>query len=358
MDTLIDTSPGLRATADEAVQPWPALAQYLARHGHTLALEPAPRQFSGGLANLNYLLDVDGRKAVLRRPPMGPLPPGAYDMSREFGILQRLSAGFDLVPQGIHLCNDASVLGAPFQIIEYRRGFVVGAELPANLAAVPEVGQRLANALIGVLVRLHRIEPATVGLDTLGRPEGFLARSVAGWRKRAHFSTQGTETPLVDELGLWLERHLVPDGQATLLHNDLKLDNILFDGASLAPAAVLDWDQGTRGDSLFDLATTLSYWTEPEDPPALHALRQMPTAQGAFPGREWAAQTYARATGRDVSDLRFYRVLAMYKLAVIFYQLHDRYRRGATNDARYARFGALADGILDATHLIAQGRLF
>jgi aminoglycoside phosphotransferase (APT) family kinase protein len=355
---LIDTTPRLRAAADETQQPWQALAQYLAAHGHTLTLDPAPRQFSGGLANLNYLLEVDGRQAVLRRPPMGPLPPGAYDMGREFGILQRLSTGFDLVPPGIHLCEEAGVLGAPFQIIEYRGGFAVGAELPANLRGVPDVGQRLANALIGVLVRLHRVDPASVGLDTLGRPEGFLARSVAGWRKRARLATQGTETPLVEELGAWLERHQVLDGRVSLLHNDLKLDNILFDGASLAPSAVLDWDQGTRGDGLFDLATTLSYWTEPDDPPELHALRQMPTANGGFPGREWAAQTYARAMGRDLSDFRFYRVLAMYKLAVIFYQLYDRYRRGATSDARYARFGALADGILEATHLIAQGRLF
>ncbi|WP_322095064.1 phosphotransferase family protein [Paraburkholderia bannensis] len=358
MVMLIDTSPHLRASAEQVPQPWPALAQYLASHGHALALDPGPRQFRGGLANLNYLLDIDGREAVLRRPPMGTLPPGAYDMSREFGILQRLSDGFDLVPRGVHLCDDASVLGAPFQIIEYRRGFSVGADLHEPLRGVAEVGQRLANALIGVLVRLHRIDPAAVGLDTLGRPEGFLARSVAGWRKRAHLATQGTETPLVEELGAWLERHLVPDGAPTLLHNDLKLDNILFDGATLAPSAVLDWDQGTRGDGLFDLATTLSYWTEPDDPPALHALRQMPTANGGFPSREWAAQTYARAMGRDLSDFRFYRVLAMYKLAVIFYQLHDRHRRGATNDARYAAFGALADGLLDSAHLVARGRLF
>jgi aminoglycoside phosphotransferase (APT) family kinase protein len=355
---VVDTSPRLRAAAHAIAQPWDALADHLAQHGHTLTLNPAPRQFSGGLANLNYLLEVDGGEAVLRRPPMGPLPPGAYDMGREFGILQRLSSGFDLVPGGIHLCESADVLGAPFQIIEYRRGFAVGAELPEALRDVPQIGQRLAGALVDVLVRLHRIDPAEVGLDTLGRPQGFLERTVAGWRKRAHLATEGRASALVGELGAWLEQHVVPDGPAALLHNDLKLDNILFDGATLAPTAVLDWDQGTRGDGLFDLATTLSYWTEPGDPPALHALQQMPTGKGGFPGRQWAAETYAREMGRDLADFQFYRVLAMYKLAVIFHQLHDRYRRGATQDTRYAAFGELAEGILEATQLVAQGRMF
>lgn len=354
----IDTSPELHSAAESVPQPWPALADHLAQHGRTLALEPAPRQFSGGLANLNYLLTVDGQEVVLRRPPMGTLPPGAYDMSREFGILQRLSTGFDLVPAGIHLCDDSSVLGAPFQLIEYRRGFSIRAEVPSALRCVPNIGRCFADALIDVLVRLHRIDACEVGLDTLGRPEGFLRRSVDGWRKRALLATQDSRSPLIPELCDWLERHGVPDGRASLLHNDLKLDNVLFDATTLQPVAVLDWDQGTRGDGLFDLATTLSYWTEPGDPPALHALRQMPTAGGGFPGREWAAQTYSRKTGRDLSDFQFYRVLATFKLAVIFHQLHDQYRCGATQDMRYAAFGKLADGILEAAHLIAHGRMF
>jgi aminoglycoside phosphotransferase (APT) family kinase protein len=357
-EVLIDTAPQLRPHGEGVPQDWSRLAAHLAKHGMELSLAEPPRQFSGGLANLNYLIVVDGREAVLRRPPAGELPPGAYDMAREFGILARVSKGFHLAPAALHLGVDAEVLGAPFQIIEFRRGFAVRGTLPDALAGIPEIGRRLADTMIDVLVQLHAIDTDALGLGDLGRPQGFLQRAVEGWSKRALIATKGSTSPLIPALSAWLREHLVPDGPYALLHNDIKLDNILLDGTSLAPVAVLDWDQSTRGDALFDLATTLSYWTEAGDPPAMHTLRQMPTAHPGFPTREQAAQAYAKATGRDLSDFRFYRVLAMFKLAVIFHQLHARYRQGATQDPRYAAFGELADGILEFTHTVAKGEVF
>lgn len=355
---LVDTTPQLRSWQDSEPQDWMQLAEHLAEHGMQLSLGNPPRQFSGGLANLNYLITVDGREAVLRRPPPGKLPPGAYDMGREFGILQRVSKGFRLAPEALYLCDDPGVLGAPFQIIEFRRGFAVRSALPESLHGVPDIGRNLAGTMIDVMVELHSVDTDALGLGDLGRPQGFLQRAVEGWSKRALIATEGATSPLIPELSVWLRKHLVPDGPFALLHNDIKLDNILLDGSSLAPVAVLDWDQSTRGDALFDLATTLSYWTEAGDPPAMHALRQMPTAQPGFPTREEAAQAYAHATGRDLSDFRFYRVLAMYKLAIIFHQLHARYKQGATQDPRYAVFGELADGILEFTHTVAKGEVF
>ena len=357
-EILVDTAPRLRSNADSVPQDWARLAKALAQDGMELSLAQAPRQFSGGLANLNYLVLVDGREAVLRRPPPGPLPPGAFDMAREFGILARVSKGLDLAPAALYLGADPEVLGAPFQIIEFRRGFAVRADLPDTLAALPGIGRRLADTMIDVLVRLHALDTEALGLGDLGRPQGFLQRAVEGWSKRALIATEGSTSPMIPALSAWLRAHQVPDGPFALLHNDIKLDNILLDGSTLAPVAVLDWDQCTRGDALFDLATTLSYWTEAGDPPAMQALRQMPTAHPGFPTREQAALAYAAATGRDLSDFRFYRVLAMFKLAVIFHQLHARYRQGATEDPRYAAFGALADGILEFTHSVAQGECF
>ena len=128
--------------------------------------------------------------------------------------------------------------------------------------------------------------------------------------------------------------------------------------ATLAPNAVVDWDQGTRGDPLFDLATLLSYWAEPGDPPAMHDLQQMPTAFPGFPTREAASLRWSALTGRDLSDFRFHRVLALLKLAVIFLQLHALYRRGATADPRYAGFGAVAQGVLGFGRDVAAGRVF
>jgi aminoglycoside phosphotransferase (APT) family kinase protein len=353
-----DTHSYLRSRAETVEQDWPALATYLSKQGMRISLDPLPRQFSGGLANLNYLIVVDGREYVLRRPPMGKLPPGAYDMGREFRILSCLSRGFPLAPGTLHFCEDATVIGAPFQIIEYRQGISIRATLPEPMTTSAEVCRQLSGVLCDVLVQLHALDPSSVGLDELGRPDGFLARTVEGWAKRALLATEGCMAPLIPELTNWLRAHLIPDKRSCLIHNDLKLDNILLDEASLKPVAVLDWDQCTRGHSLFDLATTLSYWTEDGDPPAMQRLRQMPTALPGFPTRQAFAERYARAAGIDLSDFRFLRVLTIFKLAIIFHQLHLRYRSGATTDARYAQFGELADGILEFAHWVAAGSIF
>jgi aminoglycoside phosphotransferase (APT) family kinase protein len=356
-----DPSP-LRDDADTVAQDWPRLRDYLAARGMRLQTDPAPRQFAGGFANLNYLVVLDGREAVLRRPPMGPLPPGAYDMGREARILSRLHEAFPLAPRSLHLCGESDVLGAPFQLTEYRRGISIRDRLPAALAGDPDVGRRLAATLVDVLVRLHRVDPDAIGLGDLGRPQGFLARSTEGWIKRAGLAVQGWGSPrtlsLVDRLATWLRAHQVDDGPAVLLHNDFKLDNLLLDPGTQTPVALLDWDQGTRGDGLFDLATLLSYWTEAGDPEAMQSLEQMPTARPGFPTREAVARAYAGATGRRLDEFRFHRVLAQFKTAVIFQQLYARWHHGASREPRYAAFDRLSEGLLEFAAGIAAGDRF
>jgi aminoglycoside phosphotransferase (APT) family kinase protein len=332
---------------------WAAVAAHLARHG--MAMTGTPSRFAGGLANRNYLISLSTGPAVLRRPPPGPLPPGAHDMAREHRILSRLPDALPVAPRSLHLCEDAAVMGAPFQILEYRPGLVVRARLPDDLAGA---GAALSETMLTTLAAVHAVDTAALGLDGLGRPEGFLGRAVAGWRRRGLAVADEAGARLLDELGAWLDAHAVPDGRPALLHNDFKLDNLILDPSSLQPTGLVDWDQGTRGDPLFDLATLLSYWTEPGDPPAMQALQQMPTAEPGFLTREQAARRYAALTGRDLSDFRFHRVLGVVKLAVIFLQLHGLFRTGATTDARYAGFGGLGTGILGFAMEIKAGRVF
>ncbi len=355
--TLLE--PSLRAVQSSVPQDWAALARWLATSGHRLDLATPPRQFTGGLANLNYLVSIDGAEVVLRRPPPGELPPGAYDMAREHRILARLHERFALAPRGLLVCDDASVLGAPFQLTEFRRGFSIRSTLPEPLAGDPAIARRLGETLIDTLVALHRVDPAAVGLDSLGRPEGFLERAVEGWARRAEAAATLIGTPFaqVHPLIDWMRANRVPDGPASLIHNDLKLDNLLLD-ADLRAVALLDWDQGTRADGLFDLATTLSYWTEAGDPPAMQALQQMPTAAPGFATRRDAAERYARAAGRDLSDFKFLRVLALFKLAIIFMQLYARHAQGATDDPRYAGFGDLTSGLLDFALAVSRDEFF
>jgi aminoglycoside phosphotransferase (APT) family kinase protein len=346
-------------TAEQSVTlDWDAVGAYLAGNGLRLDRDPPPRQFTGGLANLNYLIHLDGRPAVLRRPPLGELPAGAYDMAREFRILSRLPDALPFVPRGLVLGADASVIGAQFQIIEYRPGLVIREHIPPELAGRPEVGARLSQGLLETLAAIHGVDAASVGLEDLGRPAGFLARAVSGWRKRGLAALEEGSEALHGDLGSWLERHLVPDGAPALLHNDFKLNNMILDPRDLSPVAVVDWDQGTRGDPLFDFATLLSYWVHEDDPPALHEMAQMPADEGGFFPRAQAVASYAALSGRDVSHFLFHRVLAMYKLGVIFLQLGYRWRSGATTEPRYAGLTAIGTGIVEFAHEIAQGRAF
>jgi len=330
---------------------WAAVGAHLARHGLTLLPGERPR-FPGGFANRNYRVDLASGPAVLRRPPPGPLPRGAHDMAREHLILSRLPDRLGFVPRSLHLCEDESVIGVKFQLLEYREGVVIHGVLPAEYAGC---GGELSEMLLATLAAINSVDTNALGLGGLGRPEGFLARAVEGWLKRGAAADAG---PILDELGRWLRAHAVPDGAPGLLHNDFKLDNLILDPVTLRPNAVVDWDQGTRGDSVFDLATLLSYWVQPDDPQVMHDLHQMPTAGDGFITREAAARRWGELTGRDVSDIRFHRVLATLKLSVIFLQLHGLWRRGATADARYARFGALGQGLLEFAADIAAGRSF
>src|SRR5215472_2177657 len=150
---------------------WDAVRAHLAIHGLVLNEAPPPRQFAGGLANLNYLIHLDGRPAVLRRPPLGELPAGAYDMTREFRILSRLPDALAFVPRGIFLCADPAVVGAQFQIIEYRPGLVIREHLPPDLAGRPEAGARLSQVLLETLTAIHAVDAESVGLGDLGRPQ-------------------------------------------------------------------------------------------------------------------------------------------------------------------------------------------
>jgi aminoglycoside phosphotransferase (APT) family kinase protein len=201
---------------DSIPQDWASLAHYLARRG--IELGPGPlRQFAGGYGNLNYLIEIDGKPAVLRRPPAGPLPYGANDMAREYRILSSLWREYPLAPRAMFFCDEASVLGAPFQIIEYRPGMVIRDTLPPDLAGRPEVGILLSRQLVESLAALHAVDPAQVGLETLGRPAGFLARTVDGWATRSVAVADLINPLALSEVVDWLRRGVPADAPPSLI---------------------------------------------------------------------------------------------------------------------------------------------
>ncbi|ARR57758.1 phosphotransferase family protein (plasmid) [Rhizorhabdus wittichii DC-6] len=332
----------------------------LASHLQTCGLDYDPtmeiQQFAGGFANRNYLVEVDGRPAILRRPPAGVIPRGAHDMAREHRILSALAPALPFVPGSLHFCADPAVIGAPFQLIEYRGGVVLrGAALPANIPA--DRGDHLSALLIETLAAIHAVDTTACGLGDLGRPAGFLDRSIKGWRDRGEAVTDSSDVgKLVDDVGRWLAEQKFTDRPATLLHLDFKLDNIILDPVGLTPNAVIDWDMGTRGDRLFDLATLLSYWTEAGDSAELIDCAMMPTAQLGFWTRKQAAQRYADLTSCDLSDLPALQILAIFKLGVVFLQLHRQWATGVVKGERYGAFRDRAISLLHHAHDLVSGK--
>jgi aminoglycoside phosphotransferase (APT) family kinase protein len=303
----------------------------------------AVRQFGGGKANLTYLLRFGDREFVLRRPPLGPIPPGAHDMRREHRVLSALCRRFPLAPQSLLLCEDESIIGAVFIVEERRRGFVIRDDIPAEFAGRPDLNRRIGEALVDALADLHRVKPAAVGLGDLGRAEGFLERQLAGWTRRWQAAQGGAEAersaqewrPVLE----WLGQKLPPSGGAALLHNDYRLDNCLLSATDPARfEAVLDWDMCTQGDPLADLGYLLNYWVEPEDPVEWRDIAAMPTWRPGFPSRAEATRRYATRTGFDVAAIGWHQVFAAFKLAVIIQQIYIRYVRGQTQDRRFEHY--------------------
>jgi aminoglycoside phosphotransferase (APT) family kinase protein len=211
--------------------------------------------------------------------------------------------------------------------------------------------------LVETLVAIHDVDADAVGLGDLGKPEGFIERARKGWTGRAERLELAPQTAaLVQDVSQWLQRQTVQVRLPTLLHSDFKLDNLIVEPDTLKPVAIVDWDMGTRGDPLFDVATLLSYWAEAGDPACMHDMKQLPTAAPGFPRRDEVVMEYARLTGRDVSDFPVLRVLAMFKLAVVLLQLHALWKRGAAKGDDYAGLDRIATELLVFSKDAAQGR--
>lgn len=314
------------------------------------------RQFGGGSANLTYLLDYGTQQYVLRRPPLGPVAPKAHDMTREYRVLSVLHQAFPFAPRAFLLCEDHDIIGATFFVMERRHGLVIRREVPAEYAAYADAPRRMSEALIDALADLHAVDYTALSLETLGKPEGFLARQVEGWYGRWQ-AAQTHDLPEMDKLYAWLKAQLPTNSQVSLVHNDYKLDNVMLSSTDPSQLiAIFDWDMCTLGDPLTDLGALLTYWTEPSDPPYMLKASMMPVGDDRFLTREQLVARYAERSGRDVSDIRFYHVLGVYRLIVIAAQIYIRYLRGQTQDQRFTRFGDMIPLLTkSAQHLTGVG---
>ena len=312
------------------------------------------RQFGGGAANLTYLLDYGSHEYVLRRPPLGPVAPSAHDMSREYRVLSVLHRALPFAPRAYLFCDDPEIVGAPFHVMERRRGIVVRQEMPSQYADIADAPRRMSTALVQALADFHAVDYTALGLETLGRPVGFVERQIEGWYKRWQ-AAKDRDLDEMDMLYQWLKDNVPSSETHSLVHNDYKLDNVMLsDDDPGRLVAIFDWDMCTLGDPLVDLGALLTYWVEPDDPDFMKGGKMMPL-DGRFMTRAELVEHYAARSGRDVSPINFYHALGLYKLVVIAAQIYIRYVRGQTQDQRFIRFGEMMPLVAQSAYHVALG---
>ncbi len=292
-------------------------------------------QFPNGAANLTYLIRFGDTELVLRRPPFGTIAPGAHDMKREHKVLCRLWEFFDKAPRAYLFCDDHDIAGSDFFVMERRRGEVVRGVLPESMRGLPDVGHRMGLALVDAIAELHLLDPEACGLGDLGRPDGFVERQVGGWKKRWDLVTDPVNDAQMSDIHARLAASMPESQRVSFVHNDLKLDNAMFEtGNPDRVVAFFDWDMTTIGDPLVDLGTLLNYWPDPDDTDEVRRSSHDGMTRMGLPTRAEMARRYGDRTGLDVSGIGWYEAFAQWKTAVVVQQLHHRWKMGDTTDER------------------------
>ena len=300
------------------------------------------KQFTHGYSNLTYLLSIEDKEYVLRKPPIGAIKRG-HDMSREFKVQSAVQKEFSKVPKMFAYTDDAAVLGSEFYIMEKVEGIILNfkeakkRDIPANDY------KTIANAWLDAFTELHQLDDDAIGLTNLGKPEGYVERQVTNWGKQ-YLKAATKDVPSAEKVMQWMQENQPKNYQHCLIHNDYKYDNVVFkDNSWKEITAVLDWEMATLGDPLMDLGTSLGYWTLASDHDFVKQGIPSPTIFEGNPMRSEIVASYAKKSGRDIHNMVFYYAFGLFKIAVIAQQIYYRYSKGLTSDPRFANLDKAAE---------------
>jgi len=305
--------------------------RWLAGHVDGLAGPVEFELVSGGRSNLTYrITDAAGTAYALRRPPTGGVLSTAHDVGREWRFISALAPTAVPVPAPVAYCADTAVTGAAFYVMGFVEGLVL-ADTEAGLALAPEARAGAAEHLVDVLVALHALDPAAVGLGDMVRKTGYLERQLRRWHAQVH-ATGAPELSLLDEVHDLLARR-IPAQAGGIVHGDYRAGNVAF-GPDGAVRAVFDWELATSGDPMADLGWLAATWQDPGEqvPPATPG----PSAVAGFPARAQLVRRYARLSGRDVSDLPYWVAFSRWRSACIGVGVRARYLAGHMGDDGFA----------------------
>jgi aminoglycoside phosphotransferase (APT) family kinase protein len=300
------------------------------------------QQFTHGFSNLTYLLQIENKEFVLRKPPKGAIKRG-HDMNREFKVQSAVHKAYSKVPKMYGFSDDETILGSDFYIMEKVEGVILNYK-EAKQRNIPEKDYKnIANSWLDALVDLHNVDYNAIGLADLGKPDGYVQRQISNWGKQ-YLKAKTDEYPEAEMVMNWMEEHQPKEYDHCLIHNDFKYDNVVFKNDSWQEvSAVLDWEMATLGDPLMDLGTSLGYWTVATDHDFVKQGIPSPTVFEGNPTRSEIAEMYAQKSGRNVDNLIFYYVFGLFKIAVIAQQIYYRFEKGWTTDPRFANLNKAAE---------------
>ncbi len=320
-----------------------AVSAWLHEQNVDISGEPTVTQFSGGASNWTYRLQYGdegkGQDLILRRPPKGTKAKSAHDMVREYTVQNALMDAYPYVPKMVALCNDESVIGADFYVMERMEGIIPRANLPKEIDLNPAQTHELCTNVIDALIELHQVDYQDhPDLVALGRGDGYCERQVSGWDKR-YVKAKTPNVPSFALVRQWLGKHTPADSTTCVIHNDWRFDNVILDATDPTKViGVLDWEMATLGDPLMDLGSALAYWIEADDNIIMQQSRRQPTHLKGMMTRDEVVEYYLERTGLQIDNWTFYEVFGLFRLAGIVQQIYYRYYNKQTTNPAFKNF--------------------
>jgi len=311
------------------------LLPWMKSHVSDIDDDPIITQFSGGASNWTYRLKFNNHDLILRRAPLGKKAKGAHDMPREYHLQSKLKPHYQYVPEMIAVCEDESVLGSTFYLMERLEGIILRKNLPKTVDWDQPTVEKICHSFWDKLIELHQIDYVNEGLDNIGKGAGYIERQILGWNKR-YTKAKTWNVPSGKKVMKWLEDNIPKQENLCIAHNDFRLDNVVLDPSNPSNIlGVLDWELATIGDPMMDLGNSLAYWIQDGDPRIANLLRRQPSHVPGMLTRQEIVDYYCKKTGVEIDDFRFYRVYGMFRLAGIIQQIYFRYSKGYTKNKAF-----------------------
>lgn len=338
--TLEDRAGSVRAGEELNIA---AVDAWLKQQVPDLDGQPEVTQYAGGASNWTYRLQYPHRDLILRRPPAGTKAKSAHDMAREYHVQSALKPVYPCVPTMVGLCQDESVIGADFYVMDRIPGIIPRARLPKGLELSPADTRTLCTHVIDKLIELHRVDYQAVGLDKLGKGHGYPRRQIEGWSDR-HEKARTWNVPSFRRVRDWLKANIPDDAASCLIHNDWRFDNVVLNPTQPTEViGVLDWEMATLGDPLMDLGSALAYWVQADDNALMRSTRRQPTHLPGMLRREEVVAYYLDRMGLKAPNWAFYEVYGLFRLAVIAQQIYYRYHHRQTRNPAFKNFWILVN---------------